>query len=104
MEDVQPLEPSIVLKNSEGVQAVVCGGDAWAVFYEAGNLQLGERWRVETDGPCLLHFTDGQVTVADPTHRQQQLNVTVNKKAYSVNLPQGADRGKQVSICLGSST
>jgi chondroitin AC lyase len=87
-----------ILANSPAVQAVEVGRTVYAVFYEAGLLDMGKRGKVEVDGPCLLSMKEGQLIAADPTHRLQTLEVKVNGKSYRLNLPQGAELGKQVDV------
>lgn len=89
---------STVLSNTEAVQAVACEGMIYAVFYEAAKLKAAKNRIIETDGPCLMQFSEGLIMVADPTHNLQTLEVKVNGKSMIVDLPQGAERGKQVTV------
>ncbi|MDF7825928.1 polysaccharide lyase family 8 super-sandwich domain-containing protein [Pontiellaceae bacterium B12227] len=98
MENFQTLETSVVVANSESVQAVACGWDAYAVFYKAGKFQLGKKWTIEASGPCLLYFSNASLIVSDPAHRIQTLEIKVNGTPVNVSLPQGADCGKQVEV------
>ncbi len=89
---------SVVLENSTSVQAVEYDGAVYAVFYEAGTLILGDRRRVEVDGPCLLIMAGEKIIVADPTHSLQSLEIKINGKIYAVELPRGTTAGRQVEI------
>ncbi|MDZ8119167.1 polysaccharide lyase family 8 super-sandwich domain-containing protein [Pontiella agarivorans] len=91
---------SEVLSNTKALQAVTCEQTVYAVFYVAGRLEIGAGRAVEASGPCLLLMGDKGLKVADPTHSLQTLKIRVNEKSYQINLPQGADRGKQVAIRL----
>ncbi len=87
-----------IVANSESVQAVRCGDVLYAVFYEAGKLDAGPAGEIEVDGACLL-YTDGRrIVAADPAHALELLAVRVNGRVYQVELPRGAERGKQVEV------
>jgi chondroitin AC lyase len=95
--DAGPLK-SVVLQNSESLQAVTCGEVVYAVFYEAGVLRFRNGQRIEVNGPCLLIADAEKVLVSDPTHTLQSLDINVNGRMIHVELPQGAEQGKQVEI------
>ncbi|MDH3346263.1 MAG: polysaccharide lyase beta-sandwich domain-containing protein, partial [Kiritimatiellaceae bacterium] len=89
---------SRLLINSEAVQAVEKDEQIYAVFYEAGKLKASMDRVVETDGPCLLAMSGNDLIVSDPTHRVKTLEIKMNGKIYTVELPDGAKRGKQVVV------
>ncbi len=97
-ENINPMDQSRLLINSSTVQAVEHDGVVYAVFYEAGKLMAGEKGAVEVNGPCLLIIAAEKVVVADPTHSLDALEIKMNGKTYSAELPQGAERGKQVMV------
>lgn len=89
---------STVLENSTAVQAVAWKGERYAVFYEPGVLKVAGGEHIEVSAPCLLVISDDGMLVADPLQARQRLDVKVNAKTYSVELPQGAERGRQVEV------
>lgn len=88
---------STVLENTTKLQAVEVDGGLQAVFYEAGKVALENGEKISVDGACLLSLSNGRLTVADPAHELQSLGVEVNGVVKKIDLPQGADKGKQVS-------
>jgi chondroitin AC lyase len=91
---------SEVLQNSETLQAVQCGDAVYAAFYEAGVLKFGDGPRIEVSAPCLLIADPEKVTVSDPTHTLQSLDINVDGKTLHIDLPPGAEQGKPVKVAL----
>lgn len=88
-------ERSRLLVNSEIVQAVENDGKVYAVFYEAGELKYAG---IQVSGPCLLIASKETLLVADPTHTLRTLDVLLGSRRVTVELPQGAELGKQVAV------
>lgn len=89
---------SVVISNTEKIQAVANGHKAFAVFYQAGEVQLGKAWSIQVDGPCLMQRSGDVVWVADPTKSLNMLNVTLNGTLHQVELPKGMERGKAIIV------
>ncbi|MDH3346229.1 MAG: polysaccharide lyase beta-sandwich domain-containing protein, partial [Kiritimatiellaceae bacterium] len=98
VEAIQSGERSRLVINSETVQAVEKDEKIYAVFYEAGILNASKDRVIETDGPCLLALSGTDLAVSDPTHRIKILEIKLNGKKHKVELPAGAERGKQVVV------
>lgn len=92
---LRPSDSSRIIVNSEIVQAVEHDGKLYAVFYEAGELKSAG---IRVSGPCLLIVSNETLLVADPTHSLRTLDVLLGSRRVTVELPQGAEQGRQVAV------
>ncbi|MGJ8654504.1 MAG: polysaccharide lyase family 8 super-sandwich domain-containing protein [Opitutaceae bacterium] len=100
MKTIKSQDCSQLLMNSATVQAIEKDGVVYAVFYQAGKLKLEGEGTVEVNSPCLLIIESDKMIVADPTHSVKALEIQLDGKLYSVDLPQGAQTGSQVKVKL----
>lgn len=100
MEGVIKNHQTKILSNTEQLQATEGAEGVHAVFYEPGQLRLDNGGTIEVDTPCLLSLRKGKLLVSEPTHKLEKLSVTVAGKTIPVELPKGADAGRQVTIDL----
>jgi len=83
MADAAPNSAAEVVWQSPAVQAVAAekGSVVLAVFFEPGRLAWGDGGSLAADVPCLVLLDASSNTprlfVADPTHKQQAVRVTV---------------------------
>lgn len=95
-----------ILSNSAQVQSVQVG-EHWsaAVFWTAGSAKL-DGAEIQVDQPCLLmmdsNVGDRKVTLADPTHQLKTLQLKLDGKAQTVELPHGDDAGKSITVAIAS--
>ncbi|MEA2736139.1 MAG: chondroitin lyase [Humisphaera sp.] len=67
-------------------------------FWETGKVQAGKNV-VEVDQPCLLMLSDeGVATVSNPANQPLVVNVRVNGKSLSAELPGGDRAGSSVQL------
>ncbi len=71
---------SEILSNTEKIQAVRCGNITGIVFYEAG-----EFCGVSVNAPCIVMFDENHLSVAEPTHKQNSINIRFKDKEYTIN-------------------
>ena len=90
--------PTTVLANSEKLQAVKVG-DHWsaAIFWSAGKIELAGEM-VEVDQPCAVLVVDQQITIADPTQKLKSLNISVDGKQRTIELPRGGEAGSSIKM------
>jgi chondroitin AC lyase len=98
--------PVKVLSNTSKLQAVqVATGWIGAVFWSAGSANVAGV-AIDVDQPCVTTLTsvpDGQrVTIADPTQRLRTIKLNVEGMSQAIDLPQGGDAGKSVSVHFGT--
>ncbi|MEX2513280.1 MAG: polysaccharide lyase beta-sandwich domain-containing protein [Cyclobacteriaceae bacterium] len=91
------------LENVSRLQAVYHKklGLTQAVFYQAGNLELGNGLQLSMDGPgqIMLQYEGNvvnKITVADPSRKMGKMHLRINDP-ISIDLPQGINAGKSVS-------
>lgn len=87
-----------LLSNTTTVQAVERDGKFYAVFYEAGTLKLDRKRSIRASAPCLLMLSKESIIASDPTHKFQTLEITLNKRNYTITFPPRAEQGKQVAL------
>ena len=88
-----------LLSNTTTVQAVERDGKVYAVFYEAGTLNLGRRKTISVSGPCMLMVSKESMIASDPTHSLTSVDINLNqKRTYTITFPDGAERGKQAEL------
>jgi len=111
--------PFTILKNTLSIQAIefVNQNFAQVVFFEAGQVQVLGGLNVAVSVPCLLILRREEnrwaLSVADPTQKLSQIQVTLNglwmgesavvdgdNSVILVNLPQNEWAGKTVTVSL----
>ena len=77
-----------VVRNGGDCQAVrFRDGLVVCAFYAKGSLVLDGRRTVEVDQPCLLIVKKDAVYVSDPSQKGRTVTVSLNGKAYTVEVP-----------------
>ena len=93
---------AVVVSNSVRVQAVTCGKAAAAVFYQPGQFNYAPGRQVAVDQACVVMVKESPqgatLTVADPTQKLTEVNVTCHGKTSTVHLPGGANAGSSVAV------
>jgi chondroitin AC lyase len=88
--------------NTVRLQAVTCGTAAVAVFHAPGRFSYAPGQDLAVDQPCLVMVKETpqglKVTVADPTQKLKDVNVTCHGKTSRVQLPEGANAGRSVAV------
>jgi chondroitin AC lyase len=111
--------PFTILKNTPSIQAIEFANQnlAQVVFFDAGQVQVLGGLDVTVSAPCLLMLRrDGNqwtLSVADPTQKLTQIQVTLNRLLMGdnvvgdddncvvlVNLPQNEWAGKTATVSL----
>lgn len=91
------------LSNTAALQAVSFGSRlVEAVFHTPGKLDYSPGHSVAAGSPCLLMIDltgeNPVVTVADPAQRLSSLNLEIDGKKRTVQLPMGQEAGKSVVV------
>jgi chondroitin AC lyase len=88
------------LSNTVDIQAVKSRGLAMAVFYQPGELVYAPGQQIEVKQPCLVMVRETahgpKLTVADPTEKLSSIDIVLNGKSTTIQLPQGSDAGRSV--------
>ncbi|MEM9337960.1 MAG: polysaccharide lyase family 8 super-sandwich domain-containing protein [Bacteroidota bacterium] len=91
----------VILSNTASLQAVEDANTLYAVFYQAGTLRSSVYGNVQVNKPCVLRLGEGQLSVADPTHKLGAVEVRVGGNVHSVTLPTNKRHaGRQVIVPL----
>jgi chondroitin AC lyase len=117
----------VILENSTKVQAVKSKSlnISEVVFYQPGNINLGNNLILTSDSPCILMVkfngrTIEEIAVSDPTEKLSSLQLTVNvpikasttnlhwdwnkekkESTISIDLPKAEQAGKTVVMEVG---
>ena len=89
---------TVILSNTAQLQATEGDGGVHAVFYQAGTLTLGNGDEITVDQPCILSLRDETLTVCDPNHSIDSVNVTVDSQVITVSLPTEAGYAGQAVV------
>jgi chondroitin AC lyase len=97
--------PVKVLANTSDLQAVQHTGSrrTGIVFYKAGSIQVSNQLTVAATHPCIVMITANgasasAITVTDPTQKLNSLQLKVNERTISVQLPMGVETGSVVMV------
>jgi chondroitin AC lyase len=77
-----------ILRNDRNCQAVQFDdGVTGCAFYTAGSLVLDGKKTIAVDKGCLILLSGGLIYVGDPSHKGQEVTITINKKVKHIALP-----------------
>lgn len=91
-----------ILAHTNALQAISAqdGKLLCAAFFEAGRLTCEDGSYIEVDAPCLIMIDRAGpkplLYVADPTHKQKQIHLSLSDAEYTVDLPAGELAGKTI--------
>ncbi|MBP7373509.1 MAG: hypothetical protein KA876_00310 [Prevotella sp.] len=90
-----------ILQNSDTLQAVSSKDNSlsYIVFYKAGNITTPSGI-ISVDKPCMLMHHNNQYYVSDPSHRLDQVAITINGHQYFVRFNTWQLAGKTVKLEL----
>ena len=96
--------PVKIIANTDKVQAVRHEGLKLTeiIFYQAGKLNLNKENTISVDAPCTLIWNEAKnkISIANPrceTENPAIIQVTLNGKQLTFNMPQGEMSGSTVS-------
>ena len=93
---------AVILDNTAKLQAVRCGPITAGVFYEPGQLAYAPGKQLAVAQPSLVMIKvtpqGTSLTVADPTQKLTELEITLNGKSVKIPLPAGPEAGRSVTI------
>jgi hypothetical protein len=92
--------PIQIRSNTESLQAIEAG-PKWsaAIFWSPGSAILSGR-QIAVDQPCAVLLNDTNLTIADPTQQLKSVQVSIDGKAKTIDLPPGGNAGKSVTVPL----
>ena len=102
-----PSSSIVILKNEASLQAAMdtAIGVGQAVFHEKGTLSIPSL-TLEADKPCMVMWrstANGMVEslyVSDPYRKAEKINIKVNGRTISVNMPMGDKTGGSAVVVL----
>ena len=70
---------------------------AFAMFFAPGKMTVKGIGEISSDSKAAVMINNSKIYVADPCQTAKVINIAINGKTYSFNMPQGGFAGKSVS-------
>jgi len=99
----------VIIQNDKMSQAIKYDTNSYMIiFYKAGEVQLDNTLKLETDQPLIIHLrkenSDWHITLSDPLHKQEKVKIKLTEKnktkINTIDFPTGMNRGKSIESTL----